>query len=59
MGENARSTSGSLVCGDTGASRVPFAKHQRLADYFARLEKRPSYARVLEEAAPYLHMVPA
>ena len=29
-----------------------------VAAYLERLRKRPSYARVLEEAAPYLHMVP-
>ena len=34
------------------------AQHPALADYFARLKARPSFARALEEAGPYLHMVP-
>ena len=38
---------------------VPFAEHGHVVDYFARLVARPSYARVLEEAKPYLHMFPA
>ncbi|HET9428625.1 MAG TPA: glutathione S-transferase family protein [Allosphingosinicella sp.] len=29
-----------------------------LADYLARLEARPSFARVLKEAEPYAHMFP-
>lgn len=37
---------------------VPFARHEHLAAYFDRLAKRPSYARVLEEMMPYLHMFP-
>jgi glutathione S-transferase len=38
---------------------VPFAADRRnLAAYFARLEARPSYARVLEEAKPYLSLFP-
>ena len=37
----------------------PFAdSHPRVASYLERLQRRPSYARVLREAAPYLHMVP-
>jgi glutathione S-transferase len=36
----------------------PFAQHRQLSAYFARLEQRPSYARVLEESRPYLSMFP-
>jgi glutathione S-transferase len=32
--------------------------HKNAAAYLRRLKERPSYARVLEEAKPYLHMVP-
>jgi len=39
---------------------APFGDaHPQLAAYFARLSTRPSYARVLEEAKPYLSMFPA
>lgn len=38
----------------------PFgAEHPRLTAYLARLEQRPSFARVLREAQPYLAMFPA
>ena len=38
----------------------PFrASHPVLAAYLARLEARPSFARVLAEAEPYAHMYPA
>ena len=38
---------------------MPFrAAHPVLAAYMARLEARPSFARVLEEAAPYMAMFP-
>lgn len=38
---------------------VPFGdNHTNLAAYFERLTRRPSYARVLEEAKPYLSMFP-
>lgn len=38
---------------------VPFGgDHPRLAAYFERLSARPSFARVLEEAKPYLHLFP-
>ena len=38
---------------------VPFGDERRhLASYFARLRERPSFARVLEEAKPYLAMFP-
>jgi glutathione S-transferase len=38
---------------------APFGDdHRHLASYFARLTARPSYARVLEEARPYLAMFP-
>lgn len=42
------------------ANRVaPFeGTHKHAAAYFARLQQRPSYARTLEEAAPYLSMFP-
>lgn len=39
---------------------VPFeASHPAVWAYFQRLKARPSFARVLEEAEPYLHMYPA
>jgi glutathione S-transferase len=34
------------------------ARYPALAAYLARLKERPSYARALAEAAPYLHMFP-
>ncbi len=38
---------------------VPFAEtHRNAAAYLGRLSKRPSFARVLEEAKPYLAMMP-
>jgi glutathione S-transferase len=38
---------------------MPFGRtHRNLAGYFARLTKRPSYARALEEAQPYLKLFP-
>jgi len=38
---------------------VPFGDtHRNVAAYFARLKQRPSYARVLKEAEPYMHMFP-
>ncbi len=38
---------------------LPFGdRHPHLAAYFARLGERPSFARVLREAEPYLHMFP-
>lgn len=38
---------------------VPFMDtHKNVAAYFQRLVKRPSYARVQQEAEPYLNMVP-
>jgi len=36
----------------------PFADFPAVAAYFARLEKRPSYARVLHEAEPYMKLFP-
>lgn len=39
---------------------APFeASHPAMWAYFERLKARPSFARVLEEAGPYLHMYPA
>jgi len=35
------------------------AAHARLAAYYQRLCERPSFARVLAEAAPYLNLFPA
>ena len=32
--------------------------HKNVAAYLRRLKERPSYARVLEGAKPYMHMVP-
>jgi glutathione S-transferase len=32
--------------------------HKTVTAYLRRLKERPSYARVLEEAKPYLHLVP-
>lgn len=42
------------------ANRVrPYAEsHPQTMAYFERVKRRPSYARVLEEAAPFLHMFP-
>jgi glutathione S-transferase len=38
---------------------LPFGEtHQNVAAYFDRLSARPSYARVLKEAEPYLKMFP-
>lgn len=37
---------------------LPFGERRHLAAYFERLRQRPSFARVLEEAAPYLAMFP-
>ena len=37
----------------------PFAgRYPNLLAYLARLKQRPSYARALKEAEPFLHMVP-
>jgi glutathione S-transferase len=37
----------------------PFGdNHKNVAAYFNRLKQRPSFAQVLEEAQPYLNMVP-
>ncbi|MBL8551414.1 MAG: glutathione S-transferase family protein [Hyphomonadaceae bacterium] len=42
-----------------GRKVVPFGeKRPNLARYLERLEARPSFARVLEEAKPYAHMFP-
>ena len=42
------------------ANRVlPFGDRPNTAAYLARLEARPSFARVLREAEPYFHMFPA
>ncbi|HYQ16759.1 MAG TPA: glutathione S-transferase family protein [Polyangiaceae bacterium] len=37
---------------------APFERHERLKRYYARLAARPSFARVLAEAEPYLAMFP-
>jgi glutathione S-transferase len=37
----------------------PFGDFPSVAAYFARLEKRPSYARVRAEAEPYMKLFPA
>jgi glutathione S-transferase len=37
---------------------VPFGSHRNVAAYHQRLGDRPSYARVLREAEPYLKLVP-
>lgn len=38
---------------------MPFGdSHKRVAAYFDRLMARPSFARAVEEAAPYRHMFP-
>jgi glutathione S-transferase len=43
-----------------GDKVAPFgARHPNLAAYLARLSERPSVARVLAEAGPYLKMFPA
>ena len=42
-----------------GSMVVPFGtEHKHLKSYFERLKTRPSFARVLQEAEPYFHMVP-
>jgi glutathione S-transferase len=38
--------------------RLAFGDRPNLTAYLERLKARPSYARALEEAAPYFHMVP-
>ncbi len=38
---------------------VPFDQYKNLSAYFARLVERPSYARVLREAEPFMKMFPA
>jgi glutathione S-transferase len=38
--------------------RVPFGDRPSLRAYLDRLKARPSYARTLNEAEPFLHMVP-
>jgi len=38
--------------------RVPFGDRPHLRAYLQRLKARPSYARALKEAEPYMHMVP-
>jgi glutathione S-transferase len=40
------------------AQRVPLTDFPKLAAYLERLKQRPSIARVLNEAAPYLQYVP-
>jgi glutathione S-transferase len=38
---------------------MPFGDtHKNVAAYFGRLMKRPSFARVVEEAKPYIHLFP-
>lgn len=37
---------------------LPLGEHRHLAEYYARLERRPSFARVLDEAKPFLAMFP-
>jgi glutathione S-transferase len=37
---------------------VPFGKRPHLASYFDRLLARPSFARVLDEAKPYMSLFP-
>jgi glutathione S-transferase len=37
---------------------LPFGDFRNVAAYFARLEKRPSYARVRAEAEPYMKLFP-
>jgi hypothetical protein len=37
----------------------PLGPHAHTAAYLARLQQRPSFARVLEEAKPYFSMFPA
>ena len=38
--------------------RVDFGGRSNVAAYLDRLKARPSYARALKEAEPYMHMVP-
>lgn len=37
---------------------APFGERPHLSAYFHRLDRRPSFARVLEEAKPYLELFP-
>jgi glutathione S-transferase len=37
---------------------APLAAYPNLSSYLARLKQRPSYARALAEAEPYMHMLP-
>jgi glutathione S-transferase len=37
---------------------APIGSHKNVTAYLRRLKERPSYARVLEEAQPYMQMVP-
>ena len=37
---------------------LPFEENANVVAYFNRLKGRPSYARVLKEAEPYLAMFP-
>ena len=37
---------------------TPLARYPNLAAYLERLKQRPSYARALKEAEPYLSWVP-
>ena len=41
-----------------GAMAVPFGEHRNVAAYLDRLKQRPSVARVIREAEPYLKYVP-
>ena len=38
---------------------LPFGDtHRNVAAYFDRLMQRPSFARVVKEAQPYMHLFP-
>jgi glutathione S-transferase len=36
----------------------PLTQYPNLSAYLTRLKQRPSYARALSEAEPYMHMLP-
>jgi glutathione S-transferase len=36
----------------------PFGDHRNVSAYLERLQARPSFARVLDEAGPYFHLFP-
>ena len=67
MGQKTRAMGDAFTMADCAAAPalffadkvMPFGEtHKHVADYLARLLARPSYARALEEAMPYLKLMP-